>query len=87
MNSNVQNVQVIWCGSLVLKLLNLNLVHQIFMQKLVLSLGFTSLARCSCLLVFCVSEVGESHMDTIFNLQLTLFFQVYVLLLCLHEMI
>jgi hypothetical protein len=74
MNNNVQNIQVIWCGSLGLKFLSLSLIHQIFMQKLVLSLGFTSLARCSCLLVFYVSEVGESHMDTTSYLQFTLLF-------------
>jgi hypothetical protein len=51
-----------------------SLVYQIFMQKLVLSLGFTGFARCSCLLVFCVSAVGESHMDTTSYLQLTFFF-------------
>jgi hypothetical protein len=74
MNNNVQNIQVIRCGSLGLNLLSFSLVHQIFMQKLALSLGFTSLAKCSCLLVFCVSEVGESHMDTTSYLQFTLLF-------------
>jgi hypothetical protein len=64
MNNNVQNIQMIWCGSLGLKFMSLSLIYQILMQKLVLSLGFINLAKCSCLLVFCVNEIGESHKDT-----------------------
>jgi hypothetical protein len=44
--------------------MSLSLIYQILMQKLVLSLGFINLAKCSCLLVFCVNEIGESHKDT-----------------------
>jgi len=83
MNNGVQNVlDIIWEQGL--KHLSLNWAQQIIMLKLVLSLGFTSLASCNCLLV---NEEGESHMDTIFYVQLTFFFQVYILFLCLHEMI
>jgi hypothetical protein len=82
-NNGVRNVlDIVW--ELGLKHLNLSWVQQFFMLKLVLSLGFTNLASYNC---FLVNEVGESHMDNIFHLQLTFFFQVYVLFFCLHEMI
>jgi hypothetical protein len=38
------------------------------------SLGFGNLVRCKCLLVFCISGIGEFIIDTTFKLQLTFLF-------------
>jgi hypothetical protein len=88
MSSGVQNIiDIVW--ELRFKVLECQLSSTIFYAEagIVLS-GFTNLASYNCLVVFfCVNEVGESHMDTLFSFATHLFFQVYVLFLCLHEMI